>query len=240
MLSMFCVMIPVVAVAMPLARFGRSARLPVRTASLREMMAYQTRIVPYIGLGMVAAIWAGGFGAYEYYTLRTQQEMHATYEPVDVGAPVGAASRLRFVALHAKVHPNGYLKRTENHEQEGTFFIPLVARTARDPAVQVHWILRVDGSAEQYLPDPVYGHALGEPLPQTVREAFVRDGTNIAADAVLVSYVATDSTGSVRDGSGNYFVLFVGGCGILSLVTLAMVAAYWFKVRAQHRRLTSA
>ena len=196
------------------------------TTSPRKQPNYRRQVL-YTGLGMFVAVWAIGFGVYEYYTVRGQREMQADYQPVDVAAPVGAASGLEFVALHAKQHPAGYLSLHGKYSNDGTDFIPLVAPTARGRDVPVHWVLESSGSAS--LPQVIRGHAIGTTLSLPTREAFARMGVRLADDVILVSYVAASPTGAVSDGSAYYWPLFIYATSFVSGLTLLFFFVAWLR-----------
>jgi len=235
LLSLFAVALATGAASWVLSLFGvfagATASVPrAKPASLEEMLAAQRRVVLRVGAGLFVAIWVGGLGAYAYYAERTKHEMQATYQPVDVAAPVGAGVPLDFVALRGKVHPLGYLHVHEKNEQDGTFFVPLVAPAARDGAVPVHWFVQLEGSYMPDLPPVVRGHDVGGTLSQTAREAFAREGIIVAPDAILVSYVATDEAGNVVDSRPNDWIYFICGPAVLSLLILVFTFAAWIRL----------
>jgi len=244
--AMFYLMIAIAVVLGLLSRLPGAAPSVSRAgpasaaARPRKTAVTQTRMLLFTTLGMAVATWIVGFGAYEYYSLRNRQEMAATYEPVDVSAQTGVASRPAFVALRGRPHPLGSLSLRGEHDSDGTYFVPLVAPSGRDRDAPVHWVVQLSGSYLPPLPLPLRGHDVGGTLSQTTRDAFARMGVRLAPDVVLVSYVPAGSDGVVLDGSAHYWDYFVFGSGFVSVTCLLVFFLAWIGQGIRARRMRRA
>ena len=199
----------------------------------QESPASQRRMLLIVMLSLIAATWIVGFGVHTHVAMRHQEELHASYEPVDLQAPIGAARSNPFVVMDGRLHSNRYLS-LKQRSTISKIFLPMVA-PSESTVSPVHWVLQVDGSVMPPLSPAVYAHATGERLSQSTREAFERIGVPIAPDAVLADFVPTVD-GRVVDRSADDRTFFIGMASVITASLALLLATTWIVIRLRERR----
>lgn len=208
----------------------------LRTATIAQSkndLASQRRRLLLVMLAMGAATWLVGFGVHTYASMRHQEELHASYQPLDIRQVTSTVLSSPFIALRGRVHSNGYLSLKER-TATSKLFLPLVAPDA-PPTSPVRWVVQVDGTALPPLAPLVFAHATGEKLSQSTREAFERTGVPIASDAMLVDYVPTRG-GQVVDRSAQDRSHFLSLASVVTASLALLLVISWVVLGLRQRR----
>jgi hypothetical protein len=189
---------------------------------------------------LLGVYFGGQFGV---ETWRQRQALQAVYAPVDAAAPMDGSAGAEFVALHAALHPGGYVTSRADHDStHRTDFLPLVGVPAA-PDATVQWVLRidVDGAATPKLEFPLLAHDRGEGLPPTLRESLERIGVQLAPDARLADLVPSRD-GQVLDRSGEIrsrVALHAGAMGVALVIGLLILGVLRIRQGRDDRRPAS-